>query len=93
MARKVIEFHHVRVNVKAFDEWFGYEYEVRTDHWDKYEAISDAKNISILDLPDDLYHRLRDDPNEERFYWDDHLVIDEINARIVNENCSWQYDD
>jgi hypothetical protein len=91
MSREIIEFHHVRVDIKAFDEYHSYEYDVEIDRWHEYEKLNGKQNVSCFDLPNDLYNRLNDDENEPRFYDSMSYEVQTFNSKIVREKVSWQY--
>lgn len=83
-----VSLHHIRVDVKAFGNYFSYEYEVPEKDWEKYQELNSKKNVSCFDLPDGLYWRLQDEEEEPRFYSSISYELEEFHAKIVRPNSA-----
>ena len=87
MAREIeISLHHIRVDLKAFGNWYAYEYDVPVDIWPKYEALHRQKNVNCHYLPHCLYNRLYDDRDEDMFSQLISYDLEEFHTKIVRPN-------
>ncbi len=81
-----ISMHHIRVDVKAFGNYFSYEYDVPEDVWSKYEVLNGQKRVSCFKIPNCLYNRLHDEQEEPRFYSLASYELEEFHVKIVRAN-------
>jgi hypothetical protein len=83
-----ISLHHIRVDVKAWNKHFSYEYDVPESEWPKYEELHGKKDVSCFAIPDGLYWRLHDDEDDPSFRRSIGYELDEFHAKIVRANVS-----
>ena len=86
MTTKEISLHHIRVDVKAWNNYFSYEYDVPENEWDKYEELHGKKDVSCFAIPDSLYWRLHDEEEEPLFSRSISYELEEFHAKIVRAN-------